>query len=73
MENVAISANEDLIQRARKTAQLMGKTLEEVIIEWLESFARKEVSAEEYDALMRRLRRTVRSSGPYTRDEMNER
>jgi hypothetical protein len=51
----------------------MGKTLEEVIIEWLESYARKEVSAEEYDALMKQLRRTVRSSGPYTRYEMNER
>jgi len=51
----------------------MGKTLDEVIIEWLGSFARKEVSSEEYDALMQRLRRTVRLSGPYTRDELNER
>jgi hypothetical protein len=51
----------------------MGKTLEEVIFEWLESYARKEVSAEEYDAAMMRLRKTVRSAGPYTRDEMNER
>ncbi|HXP81638.1 MAG TPA: type II toxin-antitoxin system CcdA family antitoxin [Verrucomicrobiae bacterium] len=73
MKKITISANEDLIKRARKTAQSLGKTLEEAIIEWLESYARKEVSAQEYDALMKRLRRTVRSAGPYTRDEMNER
>jgi hypothetical protein len=73
MRKITISASEDLIKRARKTAQSLGKTLEEAIIEWLESYARKEVSAREYDTLMKRLRRTVRTAGPYTRDEMNER
>ena len=43
------------------------------MLEWLESYPRKKVSAREYDALMMRLRRTVRSAGPYTRDEKNER
>jgi len=73
MKKITISVSEDLIKRARKTARSLGKTLEEAIIEWLESYARKEVSAREYDTLMKRLRRTVRTAGPYTRDEMNER
>jgi hypothetical protein len=73
MKKITISANEDLIRRARSTARSLGKTLEEAILEWLESYPRKKVSAREYDALMKRLRRTVRSSGPYTRDEMNKR
>jgi hypothetical protein len=73
MKKITFSANEDLIKRARMTARFLGKTLEEAMLEWLESHARKDVSAREYDALMKRLRRTVRSAGPYTRDEMNER
>ena len=73
MKKITISACEDLIKRARKTAESLGKTLEGTIIEWLELYARKEVSARKYDSLMKRLRRTVRADGPYTRDEMNER
>jgi len=73
MNKITISASEDLIKRARKTARSLGKTLEEAIIEWLESYAGKEVSAREYDTLMKRQRRTVRTAGPYSRDEMNER
>ena len=73
MKNITISADENLIRRARRTARFLGKTLEEATLEWLESYAWKNASAREYDALMMRLRRTVRSDGPYTRDEMNER
>jgi hypothetical protein len=73
MKKITISANDDLVRRARRTARSQEKTLEEVMLEWLESYPRKKVSAREYDALMKRLRRTVRSAGPYTRDEMNER
>jgi hypothetical protein len=73
MKNITISADENLIRRARQTARFLGKTLEEAMFEWLESYAWKNVSARKYDALMKRLRRTVRSAGPYTRDEMNKR
>jgi hypothetical protein len=73
MKKITISANDDLVRRARRTARSEGKTLEKVILEWLQSYPRKKVSAREYDTLMKRLRRTVRAAGPYTRDEMNER
>ena len=73
MKKITISADDDLVREARRPAKSAGKTLEEAIREWLKSNPRKTVSAREYDALMKRLRRTVRSNGPYTRDEMNER
>ena len=43
------------------------------MIEWLKSYPRKKVSPREFDALMKRLRRTVLLAGPYTRNKMNER
>ena len=73
MKKITISAADNLVRRARRTAKSDGKTLEEVIIEWLKSYPCKKVSLREFDALMKRLRRTVRAAGPYTRDEMNER
>jgi Post-segregation antitoxin CcdA len=73
MKKITISADDDLVKEARMTARSLGKTLEEAILEWLESYPRKKVSARESDALMKRLRRTVRTAGPYTRDEMNDR
>lgn len=73
MKNITLSADEHLIERARLTAQAQHKTLNAAFREWLEDFVAKSGSLAEYDQLMERLRRRVRSSGPYTRDEMNER
>ena len=73
MKNITLSADEDLIERARHTAQSQHKTLNAAFREWLEDFVGKSGNLAEYHQLMERLRRRVRSSGPYTRDEMNER
>jgi hypothetical protein len=73
MKKVTLSADAHLIKRARQVARSQGKTLNEAIREWLVQFTQQAGRAEEYDALMKRLRRTVRTNGPYTRDEMNER
>jgi hypothetical protein len=73
MKNITLSADEHLIERARHIAQSQHKTLNAAFREWLEDFVAKSGSLAEYDQLMERLRRRVRSSGPYTRDEMNER
>ena len=72
MKNVTLSAEEHLIEQARKTAQSQHKTLNGAFREWLEEYVAKSGSLVEYDELMRRLRH-IRSSGPYTRGEMNER
>lgn len=73
MKNITLSADEELIEQARQLARSQKRTLNDAFREWLVQFTQQAGNVEEYEALMRRLRRTVRSSGPYTRDEMNER
>jgi hypothetical protein len=72
VKNVTLSADENLIEQARLVARARHKTLNAAFREWLEQYAAQAGGGAAVDALMRRLRH-VRSSGPYTRDEMNER
>jgi hypothetical protein len=72
MKNVTLSADENLIEQARLVARSQHKTLNAAFREWLEQYAAQAGSGAAVDALMRRLRH-IRSTGPYTRDEMNER
>jgi hypothetical protein len=73
MKNITLSADEDLIERARQIARGQKRTLNEAFREWLIQFTRQAGSSAEANALIDRLRLSVRSSGPYTREEMNER
>jgi hypothetical protein len=70
MKNISLSADESSIKRARRVARARNTTLNAAFREWLEQYAAQEAGAKAVDALMHRLRR-VRSSGPYSRDEMN--
>jgi hypothetical protein len=72
MKNITLSAEAALIEQARLVAQARHKTLNAAFREWLEQYAAQSGGRAAVDALMRRLRH-VRSAGPYTRDEMNER
>ena len=72
MRNITLSADEALIEQARLVARARHKTLNAAFREWLEQFAAQAGGGASVDALMRRLRH-VRSSGPYSRDELNER
>ncbi len=72
MKNVTLSADEHLIERAREVARSRHKTLNAAFREWLEEYTAQAGSAQEYDALMERLR-YVRPGRKFTRDEMNER
>ncbi len=67
-----MSAEGDLIQRARLRAAREKKTLNAAFREWLERYAGAETGSGEYAELMKRLGH-VRSSGRISRDEMNER
>jgi hypothetical protein len=73
MKNITLSADEELIEQARRLAREQKRTLNEAFREWLVQFTQQTGKAEEYDALMKGLRKTVRLHPPYTRDEMNER
>ncbi|HEY4902798.1 MAG TPA: hypothetical protein VIH89_04935 [Candidatus Sulfotelmatobacter sp.] len=72
MKNITLSADESLIEQARLVAAARHKTLNAAFREWLEQYGAQAGGRAAVDALMRRFRH-VRSSGPYTRDEMNER
>jgi hypothetical protein len=72
VKNITLSADESLIEQARLVARAQRKTLNAAFQEWLEQYAAQAGGGAAVDALMRRLL-YLRSSGPYTRDEMNER
>jgi hypothetical protein len=72
MKNITLSAEEALIEQARLVARAQHKTLNAAFREWLERYAAQAGGGAAVDALMKRLRH-VRSAGPYTRDQMNER
>lgn len=72
MKNVTLSADENLIEQARLVARSRRTTLNVAFREWLEQYAAQEGAGAAVEALMRRLKH-IRATGPYTRDEMNER
>lgn len=72
MKNVTLSADEDLIEKARAIARAQRRTLNDVFREWLAQFAASEGSGQSFDALMERLRH-VNAGRHYSREEMNAR
>jgi hypothetical protein len=72
VRNITLSAEEDLIERARLRAARESRTLNAAFRDWLERYAGVETGREEYAELMKRLSH-VRSSRRFSRDEMNER
>ena len=55
VKNITLSADESLIERARKAAQARHTTLNAAFRQWLEEFTAQQSSMQEYDALMDRL------------------
>src|SRR5260370_343028 len=55
MKNITLSADPDLIEKARQVAKSERKTLNAAFREWLKSYASRKGDVEAYRALMRRL------------------
>jgi hypothetical protein len=72
MKNLTLSADEDLIERARTIARTKRTTLNAEFREWLAQFAASEAGAQKFDALMNELG-AVDAGRRFSRDEMNER
>jgi hypothetical protein len=72
MKNVTLSADDELIEQARRTARAQQKTLNQAFREWLQAYTQPNLAVEEYEALMKRLT-YVRAGRNFTREEMNER
>ena len=71
MRNVTFSADDQLIERARKKAALENTTLNERFRRWLEQYV-GQPGASGYRQLMKELKH-VRAGRKFTRDESNER
>lgn len=72
VKNITLSADADLIEKARQVARSEHKTLNAAFREWLASYASRRGDVEAHRALMERLKH-INAKGPYTRDAMNER
>lgn len=72
MKNVTLSADPELIEKARQVARSEHKTLNAAFREWLKDYTSRKGDLQAHLALMERLKH-IDAGGPYTRDEMNER
>ena len=73
MKNITLSADEHLIEQARKTAREQRTTLNAAFREWLEKYTSREGDVAEHDRLIANLRGRVIPGRKFTREEMNER
>ena len=72
MKNITLSAEESLIEQARVAARAQKTTLNQLFRQWLGELAGKQERERQLTILMNRLD-YVRSGGPFSREEMNER
>ena len=72
VKNITLSADTDLIERARLKAAQEKTTLNSLFRSWLERYAGHNLTAAEYRQLMQRLRHASPNRA-FTRDELNER
>ena len=74
MKNITLSADENLIEGARRRALSEHTTLNEQFRLWLQNYVRREQQAAEAMRVMRELQGSIFTGGrKFTRDEMNER
>ena len=74
MKNITFSADENLIEAARRQAIAEHTTLNEQFRLWLKDYVRHERRAAEAMREIRELQGSITSGGrKFTRDEMNER
>jgi predicted transcriptional regulator len=73
MKNVTLSADNALIERARRLAKAQSKTLNQAFREWLADYTRRENDAKAIDALYKGLSHVNSGGRKFTREEMNER
>lgn len=74
MKNITLSADENLIEAARRRAMAEHTTLNEQFRVWLSHYVGRERQAAEAMKVIRELQGSIFTGGRrFTRDEMNER
>jgi hypothetical protein len=72
LKNITLSADSDLIDKARARARAQKKALNVVFREWLERYAGDSAVADDYRQLMKEFGH-IRAGRRFSRDEMNAR
>jgi len=72
MKNITLSADEELIERAREAARSRKTTLNQLFRDWLAEIAGREERERRLCELQERLR-YADSGAKFSREEMNER
>ena len=72
LKNITLSAEGDLIQKARQKAIKEKRSLNALFRAWLNQYVGKDSRKLDFDVLMDRLKH-VRAGRKFTREEMNER
>ena len=72
MIEIAFTAHEKVIAAAREEAERQGRTLDKLFQEWLEDLAGAQARREKVQSIIEQATQ-YRSSGPFTRDQMNDR
>ncbi len=72
MKNITLSADETLIEQARKRAVVENTTLNNLFRAWLTRYASQPAAADQYEQLMARLE-YVQPGRKFRREDMNER
>jgi hypothetical protein len=70
-KNITFSAEERAIERAREKARLEHRTLNEAFRDWLNAYS-GEKEKFDLDSFLNQFDH-IKTGGPFTRDEMNER
>ena len=73
MKNITLSADENLIEAARRRAAAQNTTLNAQFRLWLADYVERERRAAQAMQTIRELRGKLRVRRKYTREEMNER
>lgn len=72
MKNITLSADDAIIQQARRRATAENTTLNELFRAWLERYVTQPSAAQRYDDLMTGLDH-INATRKFSREEMNER
>jgi hypothetical protein len=72
--NITLSADARLIEQARETARSRQTTLNAEFRRWLEDYTGRSRAVQEFDEILARMRKYVRTGGKtFTREERNAR
>ena len=72
MKNITLSADETLIQQARRRVANENASLNELFREWLARYVAQPLASNQYEMLMDQLAH-INAGDSFSREEMNER